>query len=120
MSLVDTLNQREKKDEDDSVQINNQIDETINSSLIQNTSNNVIEVAVYQNDDKQLIMSTTAPTSTLTDELPVRFLILDKLRGHVKGHGTLYVGVRPGKRIVTENIVNDMKQYFIIKKPKET
>jgi hypothetical protein len=34
-------------------------------------------------------------------------------------HETLHVGVRPGKRIVTENIVRDMKQYFIIKKPKE-
>jgi hypothetical protein len=38
-------------DEADSVQINNQIDEPINSSLIQSTSNNVIEVAVDQNDD---------------------------------------------------------------------
>jgi hypothetical protein len=28
------------------------------------------------------------------------------------------VGVRPGERIVTGNIVNDMKQYFIIKMPK--
>lgn len=28
------------------------------------------------------------------------------------------MGVRPGERIVTGNIVNDMKQYFIIKMPK--
>jgi hypothetical protein len=87
-------------------------------------------------------MSSTAPSSTIDDELSVtattiddelsvsattiaaelsvRFLILDKLRGLMNTHGTLYVCVRPDKRIVTENIVNDMKQYFIIKKPKET
>ena len=28
------------------------------------------------------------------------------------------MGVRPGERIVTGNIVNDLKQYFIIKMPK--
>ena len=49
----------------------------------------------------------------------MRFNILDKLRGLVNAHGTLHVGVRPGPRTVTENIVQDMKQYFIIKKPKE-
>jgi hypothetical protein len=38
----------------------------------------------------------------------------------MNARGTLHVGVRPGKRIVTENIVRDMKQFFIIKKPKET
>jgi serine/threonine protein kinase len=35
----------------------------------------------------------------------------------MNGFETLHVGVRPGKRIVTENIVHDMKQYFIIMKP---
>ena len=29
------------------------------------------------------------------------------------------MGVRPGYRRVTDNLVHDMKQYFIIKKPKE-
>ena len=45
-------------------------------------------------------------------------MILDKLRNLENSHGTLYVGVRPGERIVTGNIVQDMKQYFIIKRPK--
>jgi hypothetical protein len=45
-------------------------------------------------------------------------LILDKLRNLENSHGTLYMGVRPGERIVTGNIVQDMKQYFIIKRPK--
>ena len=65
-------------------------------------------------------MESTAPTTTpTTDEPSVRFLILDKLRGLINAHGTLHVGVRPGERTVTDNIVQDMKQYFIIKKPKE-
>jgi hypothetical protein len=73
-------------------------------------------------------LSVTAPTiddelsvtaTTIEDELSVRFLILDQLRGLMNSHGTLHVGVRPGERILTEKIVHDMKQYFIIKKPKE-
>jgi hypothetical protein len=64
-------------------------------------------------------MTTTAPTSTIADEPSVRFLILDILRGIMRSHGTFHLGVRPGKRTVTENIVRDMKQYFIIKTPKE-
>ena len=57
-------------------------------------------------------MESTAP------ELSVRFLILDKLRNINNSHATLHVGVKPGERIVTGNIVKDMKQYFIIKRPK--
>jgi hypothetical protein len=66
-------------------------------------------------------MESTAPltTTTAATEPSVRFLILDKLRGLVNSHGTLHVGVKPGERKVTDNIVQDMKQYFIIKKPKE-
>ncbi len=68
-------------------------------------------------------MESTAPTKSKTeeikDELSVRFYILDKLRGLKNGHGNLFVGVRPGPRTVSENIVKDMKQYFIIKKPNE-
>jgi serine/threonine protein kinase len=41
-------------------------------------------------------MSSTAPTSTIDDELSVRFLILDQLRGLVNAHGILFIGVRPG------------------------
>lgn len=63
--------------------------------------------------------STAPPTTTTTAEPSVRFLILDKLRGLNNSHGTLYVGVRPGERKVTDNILQDMKQYFIIKKPGE-
>jgi hypothetical protein len=64
-------------------------------------------------------MSRTAATSRIADEPSVRFSILDQLRGLNNSHGTLHVGVRPGYRTKTDNILRDMKQYFIIKKPKE-
>jgi hypothetical protein len=51
LSVVDTLNKTEKMDEADSVKMNSQIDAPINSSLIQSSSNKVIEVGVNQNDD---------------------------------------------------------------------
>jgi hypothetical protein len=63
-------------------------------------------------------MESTAQTTTTTHELSDRFLILDNLRGLVNAHGTLHVGVRPGNRIDTGLIAQDMKQYYIIKKPK--
>jgi hypothetical protein len=63
-------------------------------------------------------MESTATTTTTADELSLSFLILDKLRGLSNAHGTLHVGVKPGERIVTDNIVKDMKQYFMIKMPK--
>jgi hypothetical protein len=49
-------------------------------------------------------MESTAATTT-TAEPTVRFCILDHLRGLVNAHGTLSVGVRPGPRTVTDNIV---------------
>ena len=41
-------------------------------------------------------MESTAQTTSTTDELSVRFEILDKLRGLENSHGILQVGVRPG------------------------
>jgi hypothetical protein len=50
-------------------------------------------------------MSSTAPTSIIDDffspiiddELSERFLILDKLSGHVNAHENLHLRVRSGK-----------------------
>jgi hypothetical protein len=59
-------------------------------------------------------------TATTIEQPTVRFHILDELKNLKNAHGTLFVGVRPGPRIVTDHIVTDMKQYYIIKKPNES
>jgi hypothetical protein len=64
-------------------------------------------------------MSRTEPMLTTTDKPSIRFMILNKLRGINNDDGNLYVGVRPFSRAVIENIVHVMKQYFIIKMPKD-
>ena len=65
-------------------------------------------------------MESTAPaTTTKTEEPTVKFLILDIFRHLLNSHASISVGVRPGPRTDTGNIVKDMKQYFIIKKPKQ-
>ena len=63
-------------------------------------------------------MESTAQTTSTTHNLSDRFWILDNLRGLVNAHGTLHVGVRPGNTIPRGLIAQDMKQYYIIKKPK--
>ena len=63
-------------------------------------------------------MSTTAPTSIIGNELSVRFLLLDDVKGLYNTRRYKNFCVRPGERKITENIVRDMKQYFIIKRPK--
>jgi hypothetical protein len=64
------------------------------------------------------MVESTAQITSTTHELSDRFLILDKLRGLKNSRGTLHLGVRPGNRIPTGLIAQDMKQYYIIKKPK--
>jgi hypothetical protein len=64
------------------------------------------------------MVESTAQTTTTTDELSVRFEILDILRGLENSHGILQVGARPGIRTNTGLIAQDMKQYYIIKTPK--
>ena len=60
--------------------------------------------------------STAARTGHLTE----RFQILEEIKNLKNSHGKLFVGVRPGTRIATEDTVSDMKQYYIIKRPNES
>jgi hypothetical protein len=48
-------------------------------------------------------------TAATTGQLSERFQILEELKSLKNAHGKLFVGARPGPRIVTEDTVSDMK-----------
>ena len=51
-------------------------------------------------------MESTAPKTT--GHLTERFEILEEIKNLKNSHGKLFIGVRPGTRIATEDTVSDM------------